>query len=160
VSGPLGGEKSASCLRVYSDGKVAYATWQNSLETVGEKGTRRTLRPERIVSAEHTLDGANLWAISSFIESEVVRSLPGKFGPLRRPIDYFEYVLVEIVDSKGRSKKISTREYYVASLREKTKYPAALILLMDKINEIKKEASSKGKPAAIPADCSLKLKGH
>jgi hypothetical protein len=147
-------------LRIYSDGKVTYASWWNSAATIVDKKTGEASRPEHTVSVEHKLEDGDSWELSSFLDSKAVRRLPGKFDPPHRPIDYLEAVSVKIVDSKGKTKQILTREYYVASLEEKTRYPATLIVLMDKISEIEKEANDKGKPIAVPADCSLQAKEH
>jgi hypothetical protein len=57
-------------------------------------------------------------------------------------------------------KQISIREFYVASLEEKTRYPAAVIILMGKIDEIEQEALDKGKPTEPPADCQLNAENH
>jgi len=159
TQGPFGGQKSSSCLRIYSDGRVLYASWWNSAATLVDETTGKPIRPEHTLSVEHHLDDTDAWALGSFLDSRVVQRLPEKFGPPHRAIDYFEDDAVEIIDSRGRSKKIWTREYYVASLEEKSKYPSALIVLMGKIDEIEKEAESKGKPFAVPADCSLE-KAH
>jgi hypothetical protein len=156
VEGPLGGQKSSSCLRVYSDGKVLYARWWNSGMTIVDKETGKKSGPEKIVSVEHRLEGGDEWELSSFIESKALKGLPDKFAPPHRPIDYFEDVTVRLIGPNGTERRISTREFYVASLEEKSRYPSALIVLMDKIDEIEKAANEKGKPAEIPADCRLK----
>ena len=156
VNGPYGGQKSSSCLRVYSDGRVLYASWWNSAATIVEKETGKKSRPEHTVSTEHHLEETEMWDLSSFLESKVLKKLPEKFGPPHPPIDYFEYISVQITGSQGKPKQISTREFYVASLEEKARYPSALLLLMGKIEEIQREANSKGKPAEIPPDCQLK----
>ena len=156
VDGPLGGQKSSSCLRVYSDGKVLYASWRNSGMTIIDKETGKKSRPEKTISVEHHLENADEWELSSFLESKVLKGIPDKYAPPHRPIDYFENVTVRIISPNGRERQISTREFYVASLEEKSRYPSALILLMGKIDEIEKEANEKGKPTEIPSDCRLK----
>jgi hypothetical protein len=156
ISGPFGGQKSSSCLRVYSDGKVLYAHWWNSFASVVDEKTGEKSRPENMVSLEHHLGDGDKWELSSFLESKVLKNLPEKFGPPRQPIDYFESVTVQIIAPDGKKKNISTREFYVAGLEEKSHYPSALIVLMDKIDEIEREANEKGKPASPPTDCQLK----
>lgn len=48
-----------------------------------------------------------------------------------------------------REKSISIRDYSAAGLEEKSKLPAALIVLLDKIEKIEKSASLRGKTAKI-----------
>ncbi len=100
------------------------------------------------------------WELSDLLESKAIKKLPEKFSPPHQPIDYFEMISVQIIGKDGKSKDISTREYYVASLKEKTRYPSALILLMDKINEIERVSNEKGTPIEIPQDCQLKPEKH
>jgi hypothetical protein len=156
VDGPLGGQKSSSCLRIFSDGTVNYASWGNSAPSLVDKETGLETRPEHTVSVQHHLDKGGIWELSSFLESSVIRGLPEKFGPPHRPIDYFEQISIQIMEPQGSPKLISTREFYVASLEEETHYPSALIVLMHKIDEIEREANSKGTPAAVPPSCKLK----
>lgn len=156
VSGPFGGQRSLTCLRVFADGKVLYATWWNSAATLIDKGTGRESRPEYTVSKEYRLEDTDVWDLSSLLESKAVKKLREEFGPPHPPIDYFESTSVEIMERKGKPKRISTREFYVADLEEKTRYPSALIVLMDRIDEIQKEAYEKGKPTQVPTDCGLK----
>jgi hypothetical protein len=94
--------------------------------------------------------------LSDLLESKALKRLPKKFDPPHRPIDYFERISVQIITTSGKVKQISTREFYVASLDEKARYPGALIVLMDKIDEIEHQANVKGKPIDIPSDCHLK----
>lgn len=160
VSGPFGGQASTSCLRVYSDGKVFSARWWNSAMSVVDKDTGKESRTEHTTSVEHQLEESDVWELSSFLESKTLKRLPEEFAPPHRPIDYFENVTVQIISPNGNEKKISTREFYVADLEEKTRYPSALIVLMDKIDQIENEANTKGKPAEIPSDCRLKVQRH
>jgi hypothetical protein len=160
ASGPNEGQESSGCLRVYSDGKVIFARWWNSAVTIVDSATKRASRPEYTVSVEHHLVDADLRELSTFLESKAVRKLPEEFGPPHPAIDFFESVSVEIFGSKGNIKKISTREYNVANLEEKSRYPAALILLLERIKQIEEAASNKGKPTEVPVDCPLKQKEH
>jgi len=160
VDGPMGGQKSSSCLRVYSDGRVLYASWWNSGMTIIDKETGKNSRPEKTISVEHHLENGDEWELSSFLESKVLKGIPDKYAPPHRPIDYFENVTVRIISPNGRERQISTREFYVASLEEKSRYPSALILLMGKIDEIEKETNEKGKATEIPSDCRLKPQEH
>jgi hypothetical protein len=85
-----------------------------------------------------------------------LKELPDKFAPPRQPVDYFESIKVQIINPNGKERQISTREFYVANLEEKSRYPSALVVLMGKIQEIEYEANEKGKPAEIASDCRLK----
>jgi hypothetical protein len=157
VSGPFGGQKSVSCLRVYSDGKVFYGEWSNSAATLADSATGVASRPEHTSASAYQLVDGDLQELAGFLESKAVRRLPENFGPPHKPVDYFETVSIEIPDGKGNIKKLSTREYYVADLEERTHYPTALILLMDRIDQIEKAATSAGKPTEVPAECSLRV---
>jgi len=136
ASGPFGGQKSTSCLRVYIDGKVRYSRWWNSAATIVDSVTNVASRPEQTVALADQLVDTDVWALNDFLESKAVRRLAEKFGPPHPPVDYFETVTVEIPGGKGNAKKLLTREYYVASLEEKTRYPSALIVLMERIDRI------------------------
>lgn len=116
----------------------------------------RESRPEHKVSVEHQLDEGDVFELSTFLESKAIKRLPERFAPPHPAIDYIENTAVQITLPRGLPKQISTREFYVADLEEKTRYPAALIVLMERIDEIEKEASDKGKPTEIPPDCQLK----
>jgi hypothetical protein len=159
ASGPYGGQKSASCLRVFSDGNVLYATWENSLLTIVD-ATGRKSRSETSMSVEYHLEGYEIEGLSELFASKALKGLPEEFAPPHRPVDYIEITSVQMALPKGKSKQISTREYYVASLKEKTRYPAALVVLMEKIDAIEKVALDKGKPTETPADCQLKAENH
>lgn len=156
VSGPFGGERSAACLRFYTDGTVLYSTWGNSAFSVIDK-TGGESRPEHSSSVQYKLDDGDAWELSEFLNSKPVARLREKFDPPHRPIDYFERISVQIDREKGESKSFSVREYYVASLSEKVHYPPALIVLMDKIQEIEDEAQRKGNELLDPPEgCILK----
>jgi hypothetical protein len=155
VDGPFAGQKSRSCLRVYSDGTVNYASWWNSAASLVDKETGLETRPEHKVSVQHHLDEGEMWELATFLESRVIRRLPEKFGPPHRPIDYFEDVSIQIMDPNGRVKRIFAREFYVANLEEESRYPSALIVLMHKIDEIEHAAESQGTPTAVPLSCQL-----
>jgi hypothetical protein len=155
ISGPFGGQKESSCLRVYADGKVLYARrWNSAVAEVDKNG--KESREEHTVSVKYLLESGDVWELSSFLESRVLADLPSKFAPPHRPIDYFETVTVKIISSNGTERQISTREFYVASLEEKTRYPSALIVLMSEIEEIENEANNKGRPSETPSDCPLR----
>lgn len=156
VVGPYGGQKSKACMRIYSDGKVIYSQWWNSAATLVDSKTQAKSRPEYTSSVVFQMDETDLWELTEFLNSKPVKRLPAEFKPPHRPIDYFEHISLNIFDSKGRSRQISTREFYVADLVEETRYPSALIVLMHKINDIESEATEKGKPTDIPPDCPLK----
>jgi hypothetical protein len=156
VSGPFGGQKSSSCLRVHSNGNVIYARSWSSAVTVVDSATSVASRPEHMLAVADQLVDTDVLEIVRLLESKAVRRLPERFSPPHKPVDYFEVVSLEILDGRGNSKKLVTSEYYVADLEEKTRYPSALIVLMDRIDQIEKAATSKGKPTEIPADCSLK----
>ncbi len=156
TNGPFGGQKSRSCLRLYSDGLVNYASWWNSAASVVDKETGQKTRPEHTVSVAHHLEDGDAEELARFFQSRVIKRLPDNFGPPHKPIDYIEQILIQITEPNGSAKQISTREFYVADLEEESRYPSALIVLMNKIDEIEREANSKGTPVAVPPDCQLK----
>ena len=123
-------------------------------------GAGRESRPEHKVSVEHQLDEGDEFELSTFLESKAIKRLAERFAPPHPPIDYIESTVVQITLPRVAPKHISTREFHVADLEEKTRYPAALIVLMERINEIEKEASDKGKPTEIPPDCRPKAEIH
>lgn len=159
ASGPYGGQKSSSCLRVFTDGEVMHARWENSLVTVVDANGRKS-RPENITSVEYHLEGYEIEELSELFESKAVKGLAEEFAPPHRPVDYIETTSVQMALPSGKTKQISTREYYTASLEEKTRYPAALVVLMEKIDAIEKVALDKGKPTEIPPSCQLKTEKH
>jgi hypothetical protein len=88
-SGPYGGQKSSSCLRIYSDGRVAYSRRWNSAVTVVDE-TGRKSRPEHTVSVEYHLEDFEVEELSELFESKVLKRLPEKFAPPHRPVDYIK----------------------------------------------------------------------
>lgn len=157
TAGPFGGQKSSSCLRVYSDDQVRYASWRTSAASVAD-GQGHVSRPEHTISVVLALEMGTASELSDFVQSRLVRGLTAAFGPPHRPIDYFETDSIEIPLPKGGAKKVSVREFYVASLEEKSRYPAALVVLMQEIDRIESKASADGTPADVPPDCQLKPK--
>jgi len=157
VTGPIGGEKSFTCLRVYSDGRATYAkSWSDSFPTV-DKQTGKETREEHLVSKEFIFDELDLLDFFDYLKSKPVQKLPEIFGPPHQPIDYIEMIALEFTGRKDKLQKISTREFFVTDLEERARYPAALIVLMLKLDEIERKVSSEGKSVAPPSDCHLKL---
>src|SRR5947209_5102950 len=68
LSGPFVGQKSTSCLRVYSDGTVLYASWWNSAVTLVDKETGQESRPEHVVAVVYHLEDNDQSDLSSFLE--------------------------------------------------------------------------------------------
>jgi hypothetical protein len=156
-SGPFGGQKSRSCLRVYSDGRMVFASWSTSPVDIEDENGKVT-RPEKTYARAYQFPERDSWEISSFIEfleSKPVRRLKSYFPPPHTAIDYFETTTVRWTPKNGKEKQVQTREYYVASLIEKTKYPAALIILMGKIEELENTVHEKGTDVEVPSDCKL-----
>ena len=104
---------------------------------------------QRTVSVESRLSHSELWELSEFLKSEVVTALEKVFVVPSAGIDYAESTTLHINGADGNEKRILIREYSTAGLQEKGKLPAALVVLMDKIEEIEKSASLSGKPAKI-----------
>jgi len=159
VSGPLGGQRSASCLRVYSDGRVLHARWWNAAMAELDKNGKE-VKGEQTLAVEHVLASWEVWELSNFLESSALKDLPDKFPPPHRPVDYFESVVLQFTGANGTKRRISTREFHVASLEEKASYPSALLVLMNRIGEIERDANENGKSTQVPADCRLKSWPH
>jgi len=156
VDGPFGGQKSRTCMRVYADGKVLYASWWNSAATFVDPKTGEKSRPEHTASTEYRLEEYEIYELTEFLNSKPIRRLAAYFGPPHRPIDYFETTQLQVLTARGKPKQITTREYYVADLVEKSRYPSALVVLMERINQIEEKAGEKGQSAPVPPDCRLK----
>jgi hypothetical protein len=156
--GPFEGQESASCLRVYSDGMAKYFhRWNPGKVKVDAKTGKKSLL-EQTVSVELHLARAELSEISGFLESDVVRALGESFAIPHNPIDYWESATIHIFGPNGNEKSVSLRDYGEASLDQRSQLPGALIVLMDKIEEIEKAAALKGKATKIPPDCHESLK--
>ena len=160
-SGPSAGEKASLCLRVYSNGKIIDSEWSRAgMETV-DQDSKKT-RPEKTVSFEYQVDERDvLWQIGEledFLKSKPVLHLAASFRPPHRPVDFVEISTIQISLPNAKTKTINVREYYAASLIEKTKYPTALVLLMEKLAKLEDQVTTKGKPAEPPAECQLPSK--
>jgi hypothetical protein len=154
-SGPTGGAKSRGCVRIYSDGRAISAHWSRAGFTLVDEAKKKTT-PEKESSTEFKLDEFEAPELDQFLHSRAVRKLSSDFKPPHSAIDYFELTIVQIPVSDRSPKRITAREYYVASLVEKSRYPSALIVMLDKISEIEQSAYAKGKPTPPPADCKLR----
>jgi len=157
TDGPFGGQKSSSCLRLYSDGTLHYVSAWTSASSRFDDTTGKKIEDRHFEAFEQRLDKLDVFELSQLFQSRKVRSLPERFAPPHRPIDYFETQTVAITAPGRTSKSISTREYYVASLEEKTRYPAALVVLLDQIPKLEEDAAKEGKPISASADCPVKL---
>lgn len=152
------GQESASCLRVDSDGIAKYFhRWNPGKVKVDAKTGKKSL-VELTVSVERHLTRAELFEISGFLESDVVKALGDGFNIPHNPIDYWESATIHIISPDGNEKDILIRDYGEASLEQRGQLPGALIVLMDKIEEIEKAAALKGKATKIPTDCPESLK--
>lgn len=155
--GPMGGQKGASCLKLYSGGRFVYFRWSISGMSLQDKDGK-IWHPDMRETREYLFPERDSWQISQFMEflqSKSVGRLKPYFAPPHEPIDYFETSTVHVFLPAGKSKQLQTREYYVASLVEKAKYPSALILLMDKIEQLEDTVTEKGTPTKEPPDCKL-----
>lgn len=161
ASGPYGGEKASLCLLVYSNGKIVDSEWSKAgVETVDQDGKKT--RAEKTVDYEYNIDERDvLWQIGEledFLKSKPVLRLAASFDPPHRPVDFVETSTILIHLPRAKTKTIKVREYYAASLIEKTKYPTALVLLMDKLARLEDEVTAKGKPSEPPLDCPRNTK--
>jgi hypothetical protein len=156
-SGPFGGQRGSLCLQVYSNGRIVYSDWSRSAMGLVDKAGKET-RPERTANLEYRAPEQDSWQASELEESltsKRVLRLASSFDPPHKPTDFIETTVVRIMLPKGKTKQISLREFYVASLAEKAKYPSALVILMDRIARIEDEVAEKGKAIDPPPDCPL-----
>jgi hypothetical protein len=154
-SGPFGGEKGSSCLMLYSDGRVVQASSSTAALGVQDKNGNVT-HAERTDYREYRFPERDSWQVSSFVDflqSKALLKLKSYFPPPHPPIDFVETSTVEVVLPNGKIKQIQTREYYVASLIEKARYPSALIILMDKVEQLEDTVAEKGTPTEPSSDC-------
>jgi hypothetical protein len=154
-SGPLGGQKGTSCLTLYADGRVLLSSWSTAAVALQDE-SGKVSRPEKKETREYRFPDDASWQISDFsefLESKQVRRLKPYFAPPHNPIDFFELSKMKVFSENGAQKEIQTRGYYVASLTEKARYPSALILLMNKIEEFENTVAEKGTVTETLADC-------
>jgi hypothetical protein len=160
-TGPYGGEKASLCLLVYANGKIVDSEWSRTGAEIIDQDGKKT-KAENTVSFEYHVDERDvLWQIGEledFLKSKPVLRLAASFDPPHRAVDFVEISTIQINLPRAKTKTINVREYYATSLIEKTKYPSALVILMDKLARIESEATQKGKPAERPADCYSKPK--
>ena len=153
TSGPLGGQHSKFCLRVYNDGLIYYGThYTDTLEVKDEKGN--ITQRDRIEYRKLKLNDWEVSELADLAETPAFQKLADSYPP---PIDYFSTARI-VVDSGKVRKEIRTREFYVASVPEKAKYPSSLIALMDWINETETNVEQKGERIDIlPKDLRCDL---
>ena len=157
--GPFEGQKSNSCLTIYSDGKLNYFhRWNSGRIKVNPNSGKKSLL-EQTVSVESHLTHLNLSELRHFLESDAVKMLAESFVVPHSPIDYSQSATIHIIGPGGNSKAVSIDAYSVADLEQKSQLPGALIVLMDKIEEIEKAAAVKGKATKIPPACLEAVKG-
>jgi len=104
---------------------------------------------EQSVSVESHLSNSDRLEVSDFLKSDMVTALGNQFFVPSAGIDYGEEATIYIEGPDGNEKRISIRDYSTAGLEEKSRLPAALIVLLDKIEKIEKSASLRGKAAKI-----------
>lgn len=157
-SGPSDGQKGSSCLNLYSDGKIFYS--HRVTAAVGVEGSEgKITHPESRHGRVFKLPDSDTWQVSDFVRflnSKPIRNLKPYFPPPHKAIDFFETSSVRVFFSSGRTKQIQVKEYYVSSLVERTKYPSALILLMDRIEQFENIVAEKGSPVDQAPDCEMK----
>jgi len=152
--GPFEGQKSISCLTVYSDGNVDFFHRWNPGQIQIDAKTGKKALVERVVSVESHLSSPDLLDVSDFLKSDVITALQKGFVISHPFVDYQEGVTVCLGGPAGNEKCIEIRDYGEADLEQKGQLPGALIVLMDKIGKIEKTAILKGKTTKIPSNCS------
>ena len=157
-SGPSDGRKTASCLKLYSDGKIFYS--RRAIATVGAEGVGgKVTQPDSGNVRAFKLPDSDSWQMHDFVEflnSKSIRHLKSYFPPPHKAIDFFETSSVRVFFLNGQTKEIEVKEYYVSSLVERARYPSALILLMDRIAQFEDTVEEKGRPTDGMPDCEIK----
>jgi hypothetical protein len=158
TNGPFGGERSKRCLRVYNNGTIYMGS--HSLAGFIEKDQHgNETRPERKQFRQFKIESYEVSYLADLSESKEFRSLRDFYRPPHSAIDYFSTIRVRLEIGKF-TKQITTREYYVASMAEKARYPSALVVLMEWIERTETEALQKGTeldklPASAGCDLSF-----
>ena len=140
---------------LYSDGRIVQSSSSTAALGVQDKNGNVT-HPEKTDYREYRFPERDSWQVSGFIDflqSKALFHLKSYFPPPHPPIDFVETSTVEVFLLNGTIKQIQTREYYVASLVEKAKYPSALIILMDKLEKLEDAVGEKGTPTEPSSDC-------
>jgi len=130
--------------------------WSTAPFSVVDKAGKEN-RAQHEVSLEFKFpenDAYEISEIEDLLQSKSIGRLASRFGPPHPPVDFFETTRLSMAIAKGRSKTISVRDYYAASLTERAKYPSGLVILMERIARLEDEVSEKGKPAPASSDCS------
>src|SRR5208282_4155023 len=157
--GPFSGQESNSCLTIYSDGKLKYFHRWNPGSIKVDPKTRKKSLLRQTVSVESRIAQDDLLELRRFLESESVKALAESFVVPHSPIDYSESATIHIEGPNGDGKSVSIDAYSVADLEQKSRLPGALIVLMNKIEEIEKTAALRGKATKIPRACLEKKTG-
>ena len=156
-SGPFGGQKAFTCLNLYSDGRLMYT--HRSTSALGIKDEKGEVKhQESTANRIFTFTEQDSWQLDDFkefLQSKAVWRLKPWFGPPHKAIDFLETSKVKLSLPTGAKKEIQTEEYYVASLTEKTKYPSALILLMDRIAQFENVVAERGTVVSQAIDCEF-----
>jgi len=156
TSGPVGGQKGFGCLEIYDDGQVSYfhaARWdgvtfqdQNG-HKVNFDSTRKT---------QTKLEEYEVSQLREFLKTKDFKSLDASFPPPHTPIDYFEATHIEAFENDQLTKAIDVREFRVASMVERQRYPASLLILMNDLEKIEERAVH-GTATDITPACAMDL---
>jgi hypothetical protein len=156
ASGPFGGDRDESCLKIYYDGRLVYSHYDKSGIGMQDQSGKVTHRQTK-TTHEYRFPETDSWQISElqeFVSSKAAHGLKSYYKSPHHPVDYYEASNVRIFLPDGNSKQIRVMEYYVASLEEKVKYPSALIILMDILEHIEEVAGTKGTAIEPFSACS------
>lgn len=156
-SGPFGGEKGQSCFLLYSNGRLVQVSSSTAAMGIRDKHGD-VVHPETKASREYRFPASDSWQVNGyldFLQSKALRKLTSYFPPPHPPVDFVETSTVEVFLPHGKTKRIQAREYYVASLEEKAKYPSALIILMDTLEKMENAVAEKGTATQAPVDCGM-----
>lgn len=154
ATGPFAGEASRTCTVIFPTGRVWTASWVRSWVWI-DSPAKPTVR-NQLDSKEYMFRESDLYGLEDLLDSREMRNLPSTFKPPHTPIDYFETTKLSISRGETQEQTIELREYYVASLSEKARYPSALVVLLGRVAELEEAVKSKGKPVEPPAECGFR----
>jgi hypothetical protein len=129
-----------------------FRRWNPGSVQIGAKSGKKTLL-EQVVSVESYLSRVDLLDVSGFLKSDVITVLEKGFVIPHPFVDYAEGTTVCLGASVSDEKCIEIRDYGEADLEQKGQLPGALIVLMDKIEEIEKASVLTGKTTKVSSNC-------
>lgn len=134
IDGPLGGEHHVEELQIFATGRVTYV--DAGTDAMGGKSARSAY--------EGSIGSDELHHLLSLLDSREFRKLPSKVPAKMRPIDFFWQKSLEINRPEG-TQKIQIDNFYPFLNMHQSAYPATLIELECRLQDIKLETANRPK---------------